>query len=60
MQICHDYSSEHFIYFPVRDHDFEAHERRKDQGPDVRRVAFPYSGFGKVITGPMESRLAEE
>ena len=33
---------------------------RKEKGPDVQRVVFPYYEFGKVITGPMESRQAEK
>ncbi|HEY1123876.1 MAG TPA: hypothetical protein VGE67_19820 [Haloferula sp.] len=32
----------------------------KGKGPDVMRVVFPYYEFGKVITGPMESRAAEK
>lgn len=33
---------------------------RNGKGPDVQRVVFPYFEFGKIITGPMESRPARE
>ncbi|MCW1926245.1 hypothetical protein OKA05_27070 [Luteolibacter arcticus] len=33
---------------------------RREYGPDVERVIYPYYEFGKIITGPMKSHTAGE
>ncbi|WP_341405548.1 hypothetical protein [Luteolibacter soli] len=34
-------------------------DRREGGDPEVERVVYPYYEFGRIITGPMESRAAE-